>query len=1471
MASAGGLYVEIIPTFVGGAERIFAEMVAPASEAGARAGQALSREVIANASGAGVEAGRNVATGFTEATAAAGVEAGRAISRGAIEGSSGSGAEIGRIINSEALAATSRTGAEIGGLIHREAVASASGTGAEIGSEIRTGVAAGAAEGSAAAAATLREGGAVAGSEAGTTSGSWFTRTFGAASAGAGDKLVAEMQARLKAASAGVVEAEAAVARAFNAEETAADKLNLAETRLLETKIRYAEGSGAVVAAENRVAAAQRDVEARANASVLASNNLSLARDKQVVATKEVEAAEARAVASSANMGNAVNALVPAAGRVSAEWGKMGALIGVTVAGYMAYEGVKSAGDYQQALVRLVTSAGETNQNLQIVGDGLLKMAGEVGFSAQDLAKGMYTVESAGFHGAEGLKVMRTAAEGAKAENADLGTSANAVTTILQDYHLGADQAATITSKLVAVTSDGKVSFQDLTGALHSVTPLAAAAGISFSDVGGALASMTSHGVSAEQASQNLAMAIRTFQNPSMQMRQELGNLGLSAEDLSQHLGQRGITGTMQMVSETILKRMGPDGKVLMDAFNQSKDAAAGMNEMLAKMPPEAKRVADGFNNGSINVKQLRQEIKSLSPENANLVTQFVTLHNRSEGFSNQLKRGGSDVQTYASEIQKVTGNSVTANVVMQTTGENFAYTAKAVRDASNAGAEYGNHVRGWHEIQQTFNQKLAEFKSAMGSIGIEIGQVLLPAVTHLMDGFLNLKKFVDDHITAFKILGGVVGTVVGAFSAMVIIQKVAGFISVITDATKIATAAQWAYNLAIEANPFVAVATAIIVAIGLLVAGFIYMYNHVQWFHDGVNALWNDVGTVFKWVWENVIKPVWDGFTSAIQWAWDNVLKPIWAFIQQAWNDLWSVIKTVWDNIGKPLWDVVAGAAQWLWDTILKPIFTYIGDHWDTIWKGIQKVWDDIGKPIFIAVGIIVGLVVAAVIVDFLLMVATFVAIVEGIKLAWEYILKPCWDALKDAAHAVWEKIQDVCNWIARKWDELMHGIDAAWQNYVKPAFDAIKGAVHSVGDAFDNAVNWIQQTWDRIKDITRTPVNFVIDVVYNRGIAPLWNKIADIFHLGKLDNVATLAGGGIMPGYSPGVDSIPAVLSPGEAVLVPEAVRAIGPANILAMNAHYSGGRPSGSTAGYSAGPRGFADGGIVDSIGGAISGVGGFIGGLASDAWKGIQDAMGWLMSIAGDVAGGVGKLFSPVTDAMGNMPMPYGSGGMFKDALNAIPKEVIDAVVSKVQGFMASMMSGGGMKVASSQAVQAWAPVVMQALGMLGLPADWLGITLARMQQESGGDPNIGNFWDSNAAAGHPSMGLMQVIGPTFDSYWDSRTPHNILDPLANIVASMRYTMATYGSLPAGYGRAGGYDEGGYLQPGYNQVVYNGTGKPEPVFTSAQWDILKQNINKNQGDGGGTTINVSHYSSGSPESLAHTIDRHLSRNTRLGVSF
>lgn len=66
------------------------------------------------------------------------------------------------------------------------------------------------------------------------------------------------------------------------------------------------------------------------------------------------------------------------------------------------------------------------------------------------------------------------------------------------------------------------------------------------------------------------------------------------------------------------------------------------------------------------------------------------------------------------------------------------------------------------------------------------------------------------------------------------------------------------------------------------------------------------------------------------------------------------------------------------------------------------------------------------------------------------------------------------------------------------------------------------------------------------------------------------------------------------------------------------------------------------------------------------------------------------------------------------------------------------------------------------------------------RESGNNPGAVNNWDSNAAAGTPSEGLMQTIAPTFQTY-KLRGHGNMLNPVSDIIAAFRYAVDRYGSV------------------------------------------------------------------------------------------
>jgi hypothetical protein len=93
---------------------------------------------------------------------------------------------------------------------------------------------------------------------------------------------------------------------------------------------------------------------------------------------------------------------------------------------------------------------------------------------------------------------------------------------------------------------------------------------------------------------------------------------------------------------------------------------------------------------------------------------------------------------------------------------------------------------------------------------------------------------------------------------------------------------------------------------------------------------------------------------------------------------------------------------------------------------------------------------------------------------------------------------------------------------------------------------------------------------------------------------------------------------------------------------------------------------------------------------------------------------------------------------------------------------------------------WIRESLAVMAQKGIPGTYDGI-YRNVMRESSGNPAAVNNWDSNAAKGTPSKGLLQVIDPTFLAYHVAGTSYDPFDPVANITAACNYAAAVYGSI------------------------------------------------------------------------------------------
>lgn len=774
-----------------------------------------------------------------------------------------------------------------------------------------------------------------------------------------------------------------------------------------EMAVRVQAAAQEVIAQNERMAKSSAQMAVAADEMALqASMDYAKMAAATTAASLEMEAATARAAASTEAVGTAM-----AASSSKTERFVKPLALGAAAAVAVGVAAVVMAGNFESSTNRLVTSAGEVQSNLDTVRTGMLDMAGQVGISAENLSRAMYTIESGGQHGANGLLVLRAAAEGSKAENADLKVVADAVTTALVDYHLKATDAALVTSKLVAATSAGKTTFEELSSSLHSVLPNASSAHVSLNDILGDLAAMTIHGMGAEQAASNLSDVLNHMKGPTSLQAKELALLGMTTNQLADDLKTKGLSGTLQEISDRIL-HLSPPGsdKVILD-----------LRTALSGLSAPVRELGMHLFDGSMSMKDYTKAAGALDPISAKQALSFATLAGATHRIGDQQLSGAQVLQNYGQALIKATGDATGLNVALMLSGENAGVANGAIKTVTDATVEGGNHVKGWADIQGTFNQKLAQAKDSLGALAIEVGQKLLPPVSAFLGVLASGAQWLAQHHTLATVLAAALGVLAIGFT--------------------IAAVAVWAMNSALLASPVTWIILAIVAVIAILVFAIYELVKHWStvwgfikrialdvwhWLVDAWNATIAALTVAALWVKTKIIDPI-------VMWFDTYLLRPIkilLAGLVIEWKIAWGFASVIIDDFRKiweANWAVIAAVATWAWDNVIKPVADFI----------MKYAIRPIGLEIH-ALGV-------------------------GWDIAWSWISRradEAWSFIKVVAGFIntygIQPVQGAISWLAGEWDRIWTGIANTLTNIynhtLKPIFDTIGRAVADVKNAISS-----------------------------------------------------------------------------------------------------------------------------------------------------------------------------------------------------------------------------------------------------------------------------------------------------------------------------------------------------------------------------------------------------------------------------------
>lgn len=208
---------------------------------------------------------------------------------------------------------------------------------------------------------------------------------------------------------------------------------------------------------------------------------------------------------------------------------------------------------FESAMAKVGTIADTTKVPLESLSSQVLQVSGDMHIGANEIAEAAYQAISAGQDTGNAVAFAGQASMLAKAGFTSSASAVDILTTALNAYGKGADEAGHVSDVLLTTQNLGKTSVDELAGSMGRVIPLAAAYNVSLENLSSGLAIMTANGIATAEAS--------TY---TKSMLNELGDTGSAVGKI------------LQQQTGKSFAELNADGKSLGDVLQVLYDSVGG-------------------------------------------------------------------------------------------------------------------------------------------------------------------------------------------------------------------------------------------------------------------------------------------------------------------------------------------------------------------------------------------------------------------------------------------------------------------------------------------------------------------------------------------------------------------------------------------------------------------------------------------------------------------------------------------------------------------------------------------------------------------------------------------------------------------------------------------------------------------------------------------------------------------------------
>ncbi|MBU9735803.1 phage tail tape measure protein [Diplocloster agilis] len=375
------------------------------------------------------------------------------------------------------------------------------------------------------------------------------------------------------------------------------------------------------------------------------------------------------------------------------------------------------------------------------------KSSNETGVSITEFNDALYETLNAGIDSADAIQFTNDMIKLARGGFTDTTKAVEGVALTLNTYGLSADQATTVSDKLIKSHQLGRIAVDDLVTSLGQILPIASSVNVDIDNVSAAMAILTQNGISTADATKNYTLLL-----------EELGKSGSNADTVLRNMSGKGfaqlaeegkpVTEILQMLNDGAeqsgmsLDDMFGSAEVAQSAFILMKDSGTEYNDILGEIQTSTGETQQAFDdmNATSTIK-IQTELNKLKNTGIEVGEKLIPFISQGIEFIGKLADKFNELTP---EQQK---NIIATTGIVAALGPLLSITGSVT-------SGLGNMAGGFGSILEAMGKRSVIQESATGLLGVADASMAAGSNTGVLGG--TLANLISPTGLAAVAIGGV-------------------------------------------------------------------------------------------------------------------------------------------------------------------------------------------------------------------------------------------------------------------------------------------------------------------------------------------------------------------------------------------------------------------------------------------------------------------------------------------------------------------------------------------------------------------------------------------------------------------------------------------------------------------------------------------------------------------------------------------